>query len=55
MEIVLTNTSGNTVLRKSNLNCNTYELDISSLPEGVYVVNLFNNNDNIFTERIVKL
>ncbi|MBN2649227.1 MAG: T9SS type A sorting domain-containing protein [Prolixibacteraceae bacterium] len=55
MEIVLTNTSGNTVLRKSNLNCNTYELDISSLPEGVYVVNVFNNNANIFTERIVKL
>ncbi|MDA3880382.1 MAG: T9SS type A sorting domain-containing protein [Prolixibacteraceae bacterium] len=55
IEIVLTNISGNIVLKKSNFNSNTYNLDISSLPKGVYIVNAINNNANIFTNRIVKL
>jgi hypothetical protein len=52
-EIRITDVSGRTLLRK-RIESNQAELEINSLKEGVYLIQILDNRDNYSVRKIIK-
>ena len=53
--ISITNNSGQILLIDQNLNDNALQIDVSSFPQGVYIVELINNYDQRVIKKFTKL
>lgn len=51
MEVSIINSEGKKVVSQKN----SKQIDISSLSEGIYVLNIFRNNSIIFSQKIIKI
>ncbi len=54
-EVRLLNYLGQQIATGTNLsnNSNVYQLNISSLPKGIYLLNIFNKQNNVFNEKLI--